>query len=62
VLSRVVESALAEVADSAEPLVAVGGCFTVEGLEMLRERHAVTLQLSEFHWTDDSFKTIRDRP
>jgi hypothetical protein len=61
VLSRVVQSALAEVADVAGPLVAVGGCFTAEGLELLRARQATVLELSEFHWTDESYRTVRER-
>lgn len=61
VLSRAVEAALADAASESGTLVAVGGCFTVEGLELLRGRRAVVLQLSEFHWTDESYRTIRER-
>jgi hypothetical protein len=61
VLSRTVESALTEAGDEAGPLVAVGGCFTAEGIELLRARHAMVLQLAEWHWTDKSYQAIRDR-
>ncbi len=60
VLSRTVESAMADVADVAEPVIAVGGCFTTEGLELLRERGAMILQLSEYYWTDESYRAIRE--
>jgi hypothetical protein len=60
VLSRVVRSALAEVAEPAGQLAAVGGCFTAEGLEQLRARRAIILQLAEFHWTDESYQAIRE--
>lgn len=61
VLSRAVGAALADVAGEPEALVAVGGCFTAEGLELLRARQASVLQLSEFHWTDESYRAIRER-
>ena len=60
VLSRAVESAISDIADVAEPVVAVGGCFTAEGLELLRARQATVLQLSEFYWTDESYRAIRE--
>ncbi len=59
VLSKVVESALAKVGDTAGQLVAVAGCFTAEGLELLQARQTLILVLSEFHWTDESFQAIR---
>jgi hypothetical protein len=62
VLSRAVKSALDHVASEAAPLLAVGGCFTAEGLALLRGRQATVLQLSDFHWTDDSYQAIRQRP
>lgn len=62
VLSRVVQSALdREAITDGQQLVAVAGCFTAEGLELLRERRAIILQTSEWHWTDDSYKCIRER-
>ena len=60
VLSRVVESALAEAAEPDGRVVAVGGCFTAEGLELLRAREAMVLQLAEFHWTDESYQAVRE--
>jgi hypothetical protein len=59
ILSRVVASALAEVVEPAGRLVAVGGCFTAEGLELLRAQQAMVLQLAEFHWTDESYQGVR---
>jgi hypothetical protein len=61
VLSRVVRSALAEVVEPVGQLVAVGGCFTAEGLELLQARQGLVLQLSEFLWTDDSYQAIREQ-
>lgn len=61
VLSRAVESALDDVAGETDPLVVVGGCFTSEGLELLRARRAMVLQLSEYYWTDESYRAIRER-
>jgi hypothetical protein len=60
VLSRTVDAALVEVVDPAQPLIVVGGCFTAEGIEMLRRRKAIVLQLSEFYWTDESYQAIRE--
>jgi hypothetical protein len=56
----VVESALAEVAEPAGQIVAVGGCFTAEGLALLVARQAMVLQLAEFHWTDESYQAIHE--
>ena len=61
VMSRAVEAALEDLVGEAERLVAVGGCFTAEGQELLLSRRATVLQLSEFHWTDDSYRAIRER-
>jgi hypothetical protein len=61
VLSTVVESALAEVDDLNETLVAIGGGFTFEGLELLRARKCIILTLSDFYWTDASYRAIRER-
>ena len=61
ILSRSVKSALADVANESGPLVAVGGCFTAEGLELLQARQAIILQLAEFFWTDESYLAIRTR-
>jgi hypothetical protein len=62
VLSRVVAAALASVpSDDRGHLVAIGGCFTAEGLELLRARGAIILQLAEFHWTDQSYQAIREQ-
>ncbi len=40
-------------------LVALAGTFTRESLELLRERGALIIELSEFPWTDESYQQIR---
>ncbi|MHC5539575.1 hypothetical protein ACYOEI_15260 [Singulisphaera rosea] len=40
--------------------MAVGGCFTAEGLELLQARQAVILRLNDFHWTDESYTNVYD--
>jgi hypothetical protein len=61
VLSRVVESALRSFdVSGGETLVAVAGCFTAEGLELLRAMSAIILQMNEWHWTDESYLRIRE--
>ena len=62
VLSRVVKSALTKLAEgSGEKIVAVAGCFTADSVQLLQQRGAVVLQLCEFHWTDESYDSIRRR-
>ena len=61
VLSRILDSALAQIPDLAGQLVAVAGCFSAESLEILRARQAIVLQLAEFHWTDESFLAMQRR-
>lgn len=61
IMSRVVEAALSDVIAESETLIAVAGCFTAEGLEILHARRAAVLQLSEFYWTDESYQAVRNR-
>ncbi len=59
VLSGVVSRALERVPPDIADLVAAGPGFTTEALELLRARGATIYSLSEFHWTDASFQSIR---
>ena len=58
VLSRVVQDALSRI-EGNDHLVAIGGSFTMEALDLLQARGAVVLQLSEFCWTDERYLAIR---
>ena len=40
-------------------LVVLGGCFSSEALEKLKEFDVHYLNLSEFHWTDESHIKIK---
>ena len=40
-------------------LVVVGGCFSSEALEKLKNLDVYYLNLSEFHWTDESHIKIK---
>ena len=61
ILSNVVESALGDVDELDGTIVAVGGGFTFEGLELLRARKCIILALSDFYWTDASYRAVRER-
>jgi hypothetical protein len=39
--------------------IAVGGNFTLEAAEMLRERKVEILSLKDFAWTDKSYEDIK---
>ena len=60
----VVKSSLARKAlsklnnSSVDNLVGVGGCFSLEAVEILQEHEAFFLTLSEFHWTDQRHTEI----
>ena len=57
VTSALVRRALARV--GAEPaLVAVGGNFTREAIELLEARNASIARLGEFFWTHESYNTL----
>ena len=56
VLSRVAKSALDKIPEG-EQIVAIGS-FTAEALEVLESRDAIILLVSDFHWTDDSWRSV----
>ena len=39
-------------------LVVLGGCFSSEAIELLSDLNVFYLNLSEFHWTDESYMNI----
>ena len=41
-------------------LLAVGGAFTAEAKDVLREAGAEMVSLSDFDWTDDSYLSVRE--
>jgi hypothetical protein len=64
VKSSLVEKALKKLGDlSDSSLVVVGGCFSVEAVEILNLKNAVFLSLSEYQWTDSRYnETHSGRP
>jgi hypothetical protein len=58
VTSASVRRALAQVGP-VPALVAVGGNFTREAIELLEARDASIARLGEFFWTDESYNTLR---
>jgi hypothetical protein len=42
--------------------VAVGGCFTTDAIELLNEAGFIIYRLSDFVWTDESYKSITKAP
>lgn len=59
VLSRVAASAIEEIPDG-EQIIAVGS-FTSEAMSALESRGAIILLVSDFHWTDASWLSCRER-
>ena len=57
VTSGPVRRALAKI-PAAENVLAIGAGFTVEAVELLARRHAGIVRLGEFHWTDESYKSL----
>ena len=58
----VLSGAVAHVLSGAGPderLVALGGCFTLEALALLKERRAEVFAQSDYPWTDAGFQQIR---
>jgi hypothetical protein len=58
VLSGAVAHVLSRTAPD-ESLVALGGCFTVEALALLKARRAEVFTQSDFTWTDAGVQAIR---
>jgi hypothetical protein len=59
VSSGVVKRGLERLPPNEAELVAAGPGFTAEALELLRARDATIYALSDFHWTDAGFQSIR---
>jgi hypothetical protein len=60
VKSSLVAKALKKLDDfSFETLVVVGGCFSVEAVELLKPYETIFLSLSEFPWTDARHTAIK---
>jgi len=59
VLSALARKAVAALADSAESQrLAVGGCFTLDALAVLKDAGFTTIAIDGFPWTDESYKRI----
>jgi len=59
VLSALARRAVASLCDSSEPRrLAIGGCFTLEALEVLKAAGFTTIAVDGFAWTDESYKRI----
>jgi hypothetical protein len=58
VTSASVRRALAKIATE-HAIFAVGANFTAEATKLLEEREAFIARLSDFHWTDESYASIR---
>lgn len=60
VKSSVVQKALAKIRiDTVNNLVVVGGCFSLESVDILKKHEAHFLSLSEFPWTDSRYSEIK---
>jgi hypothetical protein len=59
VISSAVRHALQSQHSSDERMIAVGGNFTEEARAFLDAAGVIVLRLSDFHWTDDSYKAIK---
>lgn len=58
--SKVAEKALLRLPlSNGQTRIAIGGCFTAEAEAMLREHGFHVFGLSELHWTDESYMSIR---
>ncbi|MDR9856462.1 hypothetical protein RJP21_22930 [Paenibacillus sp. VCA1] len=42
-----------------ENLIAFGGCFTIESIQLFRDKEIEYVALKEFPWTDERYKQIR---
>ncbi|KQN98976.1 hypothetical protein [Paenibacillus sp. Leaf72] len=59
VLSNTVEAALSnEDLNNQINIVVFGGCFTIESIQLLRDRDISYISISDFLWTDESYKQI----
>lgn len=63
ILSRVVDRAVRRIGEpNGHSRIAIGGCFTAEAEDALRRAGFHVLGLSEFHWTDEAYISIRGQP
>lgn len=63
ILSRTAHKALGRVGvPNGETRIAIGGCFTTEAESALRKAGFHVLGLSELHWTDDAYMSLRGKP
>ena len=63
VLSRVVKRGLERLPKKGqETRIAIGGCFTAEAEALLRKYAFEVLYLSDLHWTDDAYISLRGAP
>jgi hypothetical protein len=61
ILSSEVSHTLGALPPSAEMLIAIGGNFTAEAQRVIEDRSGIFVRLSDFHWSDESYKTLYSR-
>jgi hypothetical protein len=42
-----------------DQIIAVAGNFTLEARELLEAARAIVLRMGDYHWTDESYKSIQ---
>jgi hypothetical protein len=63
ILSRVAKRALEKLPKKSDQTrIALGGCFTSEADALLKKYAFEVLQLSDLHWTDDAYLSLRGTP
>lgn len=61
ILSNTVKEALNnEKIKSEETIVAFGGCFTIESIQLLKDKGIHYVAINDFPWTDERYKQIRN--
>lgn len=62
ILSSVAEHAISRLGDRhGERVLALGGDFTQEARSLLEANGIEPIALGDFHWTDESYKRIKNR-
>jgi hypothetical protein len=63
ILSRTAKRALEKIPKKGqETRIAIGGCFTAEAEALLKKYAFEVLCLSDLHWTDDAYISLRGAP
>lgn len=59
--SNVLSKALDKCHENSETVIAVAHNFTREARDLLNEHHAIYFFKSDFYWSDESWRNIRDK-